>query len=36
MGHTLYASPMTFQMEGRQYVTIAAETDIFTFGLFGL
>jgi len=33
-GHTLYASPITFQMNGRQYVTIAAETDIFTFALF--
>jgi alcohol dehydrogenase (cytochrome c) len=34
MGQTLYASPITFQIDGRQYVTIAAETDIFTFGLF--
>jgi len=25
---------MTFAVDGRQYVTIAAETDIFTFGLF--
>ena len=33
-GHTLYASPMTFEVEGKQYVTIAAETDIYTFGLF--
>ena len=33
-GHTVYASPMTFQMNGRQYVTIAAESDIFTFALF--
>jgi alcohol dehydrogenase (cytochrome c) len=33
-GHPLYASPMTFQVNGRQYVTIAAESDIFTFGLF--
>jgi alcohol dehydrogenase (cytochrome c) len=35
-GHPLYASPMTFQVNGRQYVTIAAESDIFTFGLFQL
>ena len=34
MGHTLTASPMTFQVDGRQYVTIAAESDIFTFALF--
>jgi alcohol dehydrogenase (cytochrome c) len=33
-GHALYASPMTFQVNGRQYVTIAAESDLFTFGLF--
>ncbi len=33
-GHTLYASPMTFQLDGRQYVTIAAESDVFTFALF--
>ncbi len=33
-GHPLYASPMTFQVDGRQYVTIAAESDIFTFALF--
>ncbi|MEX2261933.1 MAG: PQQ-dependent dehydrogenase, methanol/ethanol family [Bryobacteraceae bacterium] len=33
-GHSLYASPMTFSAGGKQYVTIATETDIFTFGLF--
>ncbi len=33
-GHTLTASPMTFQVDGRQYVTIAAESDVFTFALF--
>jgi alcohol dehydrogenase (cytochrome c) len=33
-GHSLYASPMTYAVAGRQYVTIAAETDIFTFALF--
>ena len=35
-GHTLYASPMTYQVNGVQYVSIAAETDIFTFALFGM
>ena len=33
-GHTLYASPVTFSVNGKQYVTIAAETDIVTFALF--
>ncbi len=33
-GHTLLASPITFEAEGKQYVTIAAETDMITFGLF--
>ena len=34
MGNTLYASPMTFTADGKQYVTIATATDLFTFGLF--
>jgi alcohol dehydrogenase (cytochrome c) len=34
-GQTLYASPVTFEVDGKQFVTIAAESDIFTFGLFG-
>ena len=34
MGHTLAASPISFSVEGRQYVTIGAQTDLFTFGLF--
>ena len=33
-GHTLYASPITWMLDGKQYVTIASESDIFTFGLF--
>jgi alcohol dehydrogenase (cytochrome c) len=33
MGQALTASPMTFQADGKQYVTIAAATDVFTFGL---
>ena len=33
MGQPLSASPITFSVGGKQYVTIAAETDIFTFGL---
>ena len=34
MGNTIYASPMTYEVAGEQYVTIATATDIFTFGLF--
>ncbi len=33
-GRSLFASPITFSVGGKQYVTIAAETDVFTFGLF--
>jgi alcohol dehydrogenase (cytochrome c) len=33
-GHSLFASPATYMVDGRQYVTIAAESDVFTFGLF--
>jgi alcohol dehydrogenase (cytochrome c) len=33
MGSNLHASPMTFAADGRQYVTIAAGTNVFTFGL---
>ena len=32
-GQTIYASPMTFMVDGIQYVTIAAGSDIFTFSL---
>ena len=34
MGQTLTASPITFSIAGNQYVSIAAGSDIFTFGLF--
>jgi alcohol dehydrogenase (cytochrome c) len=34
MGSNLKASPMTFSVEGKQYVTIASGSNIFTFGLF--
>lgn len=34
MGQTLYASPITFMVDGKQYVTIASSTDVFTFALF--
>jgi PQQ-dependent dehydrogenase (methanol/ethanol family) len=34
LGQTLTASPVTFLADGKQYITIAAETDVFTFGLF--
>jgi alcohol dehydrogenase (cytochrome c) len=33
-GHTIYASPVTFGVDGKQYVTIATESDIITFALF--
>ena len=34
MGQTLTASPVTYSVDGKQYVTIAAATSVFTFGLF--
>ena len=34
MGRRLFASPVTYMIDGQQYVSIAAESDIFTFGLF--
>lgn len=34
MGQLITASPITFSVEGKQYVSIASATDIFTFGLF--
>lgn len=34
MGQMITASPMTFSVDGKQYVSIAAGGDIFTFGLF--
>jgi alcohol dehydrogenase (cytochrome c) len=34
MGNTIFASPMTYMTEGKQFVTIATATDIFTFALF--
>ena len=34
MGQLLTASPITFMADGKQYVTIASATDVFTFGLF--
>ncbi|HTM50752.1 MAG TPA: PQQ-dependent dehydrogenase, methanol/ethanol family [Bryobacteraceae bacterium] len=34
MGQMLTASPITYSVEGKQYVTIAAATSVFTFGLF--
>jgi alcohol dehydrogenase (cytochrome c) len=32
-GQTTYASPMTYAVDGVQYVTIAAGSDVFTFSL---
>ncbi len=34
MGQNLTASPVTFSHAGRQYVSIASATDVFTFALF--
>ena len=34
MGRTISASPMTYAIDGRQYIAIAAGSDIFNFGLF--
>jgi PQQ-dependent dehydrogenase (methanol/ethanol family) len=34
LGQNLTASPITFMADGKQYVTIAAATDVFTFTLF--
>ncbi len=34
LGQTLTASPITFMADGKQYVTIASATDVFTFALF--
>jgi PQQ-dependent dehydrogenase (methanol/ethanol family) len=34
LGQTITASPITFMADGKQYVTIAAATDVFTFALF--
>jgi alcohol dehydrogenase (cytochrome c) len=33
MGANTHSSPMTFAVDGRQYVTVAAGTNLFTFGL---
>ncbi|HUQ91963.1 MAG TPA: PQQ-dependent dehydrogenase, methanol/ethanol family [Bryobacteraceae bacterium] len=34
VGQPLFASPITYEVAGKQFVTIASQTDIFTFGLF--
>jgi len=34
MGQMITASPITFSLDGKQYVSIAAGSDVFTFGLF--
>lgn len=33
-GGSIYASPITYMVDGKQYITIANNTSIFTFGLF--
>lgn len=34
LGQELFASPITFSVNNKQYVTIASQTDVVTFGLF--
>jgi alcohol dehydrogenase (cytochrome c) len=34
VGQPLFSSPITFSVDGRQYITLSTQTDIFTFGLF--
>jgi len=33
MGGAVYASPMAFAVDGREYVAIAAGSSLYTFGL---
>ena len=33
MGQTVHASPMSYAVDGKQYVAIAAGSDVFSFGL---
>ena len=32
-GASVYSSPMTYAVDGKQYVAVAAGTALFTFGL---
>ena len=32
-GASVYSSPMSFQMDGKQYVVVAAGSALFAFGL---
>jgi len=34
LGQPLFASPISYGVGGKQYVTIVSKTDVFTFGLF--
>jgi hypothetical protein len=34
MGELLTASPITYEVNGKQYVAIASATAVFSFGLF--
>lgn len=34
LGQPVHASPITYAVDGKQYVTIVSSTDVFTFGLF--
>jgi glucose dehydrogenase len=33
-GQLITASPMTYSVNGKQYVALASATDVFSFGLF--
>ena len=33
VGQQLFSSPITYMVDGKQYVTLVAQTDVFTFGL---
>ncbi len=34
LGQQLFSSPITYMVDGKQYVTMVSQTDVFTFGLF--
>jgi alcohol dehydrogenase (cytochrome c) len=34
MGQPLFASPISYSVDGKQYIAIVSRTDVFSFGLF--
>jgi alcohol dehydrogenase (cytochrome c) len=34
MGEQLFSSPVTWMLDGKQYVTMVSQTNVYTFGLF--